>query len=119
MLDTRRRRGWVLAVVVVLAGAVVWTVGMRRSADRQYDTFAARAHAAFDGTDIDAVRRRAAAAQPGDTAEFLAYFGQPGDLTDIELFPTPVAHYELPDAWGLGQSATVTWTDEGFTVAQG
>lgn len=124
MLDTKRQRGWVIVAVVVawVVLGMVWTVASGRAADRNFAAFSARATAAFEGTDAASMEELQASAivdsGNGEANELFVLLTRAGDVSDYQ-YDTHVAHYRLPDAWGRSQTATVTWTDGGFTIARG
>lgn len=123
MLDTKRQRGWVIVAVVVgwLALGMVWTVAAGRAADRNFAAFSERAETVFAGTDaasMDALQATSAVdSWSGEASELTTLLDQAGDVSDYQ-FDTHVAHYRLPDAWGRSATATVTWTETGFTVTR-
>ena len=123
MLDSKRQRGRVIVAVVVawLALGAVWTVASDRTAERSFAAFSERADAVFEGTDAAAMDELQATSTVdswnGEASELTTLLTRAGDVRDYR-FDTHVAHYQLPDAWGRGVTATVTWTADGFTVTR-
>lgn len=123
MLDTKRKRGWVIVAVAVawLALGTVWTVAADRAADRNFAAFAERADEVFAGTDAASMDELQATstidAWNGEASELTTLLDRAGDVRSYQ-FDTHEAQYRLPAAWGRSTTATVTWTADGFTVTR-
>lgn len=120
MLDTKRQRGTVLVVILIMLMVVGLVLGVTRSRaqERDLEAFANRAAAAFDGTDADDVEALVldSVSDPEGNAALIAFMSQPGQTDTFTLEPPYRATYSLDSGWGGSQQVVVEWDESGYTI---